>query len=311
LHLYIDSLPITEEMENVLTLVSLEKRFGKIQAVSDLSLQVNKGNVYGFLGPNGSGKTTALGIVLGVVRATSGSFSWFNEPNHKIQRKRIGAILELPLFYPYLSLVNNLKIFASIKEAPFEDIERTLKIVDLWDRRLSRFKTLSLGMKQRLALASALLGNPEVLIFDEPTNGLDPTGIAEVREMIIRIANQGTTIILASHLLDEVQKTCSHVAVLRNGKKLFDGQVEDVLGFSDTIEISSNNMMLLEIALQEYMGVTNVRREGNILVMNLKQDITPLDLNSYLTEKEIVVTHLLNRRRSLEEQFIEILKRKE
>lgn len=298
-------------MENVLTLVSLEKRFGKIQAVSDLSLQVDKGSVYGVLGPNGSGKTTTLGIVLGVVKATSGSYSWFNEPNQKTQRKRIGAILEQPFFYPYLSLINNLKIFARIKDVPFEDIGRVLKIVDLGDRRLSRFKTLSLGMKQRLALASALLGNPEVLIFDEPTNGLDPTGIAEVREMIIRIANQGTTIILASHLLDEVQKTCSHVAVLRNGKKLFDGQVGEVLGSSDTVEISSNNMMLLEIALQENRDVTNLRREGKILVMNLKRNITTHELSSYLAEKEIVVTHLVNRKRSLEEQFIEILKQKE
>lgn len=298
-------------MENVLTLVSLEKRFGKIQAVSDLSLQVDKGSVYGVLGPNGSGKTTTLGIVLGVVKATSGSYSWFNEPNQKTQRKRIGAILEQPFFYPYLSLINNLKIFARIKDVPFEDIGRVLKIVDLGDRRLSRFKTLSLGMKQRLALASALLGNPEVLIFDEPTNGLDPTGIAEVREMIIRIANQGTTIILASHLLNEVQKTCSHVAVLRNGRKLFDGKVGEGLGSSDTVEISSNNMMLLEIALKEYSDVSNLRREGKFLVLNLKQNITTHELSSYLAEKEIVVTHLVNRKRSLEEQFIEILKQKE
>jgi ABC-2 type transport system ATP-binding protein len=298
-------------MESLLTLVSVEKRFGKIKAVSDLSLQVDKGSVYGVLGPNGSGKTTTLGIVLGVIKATSGSYRWFNEPNQKTQRKRIGAILEQPFFYPYLSLINNLKIFARIKDVPFEDIGRVLKIVDLWDRRLSRFKTLSLGMKQRLALASALLGKPEVLIFDEPTNGLDPTGIAEVREMIIRIANQGTTIILASHLLDEVQKTCSHVAVLRNGKKLFDGQVGEVLGSSDTVEISSNNMMLLETTLQENRDVTNLRREGKFLVMNLKRNITTHELSSYLVEKEIVVTHLVNRKRSLEEQFIEILKQKE
>ena len=210
-------------MEKVLTISGLQKNYGKIHAVNDLSLSVERGSVYGILGPNGSGKTTTLAIILGVVNSNGGSYSWFGNENSKNDRKRIGAILEQPLFYPYLTAEKNLQIVASIKGVEYSDIERVLKIVELFERKDSKFRTFSYGMKQRLAIASALLGNPEVLIFDEPTNGLDPKGIAEIRELIIKIAKQGITILLASHLLDEVQKTCSHVAVLKSGKKLYEG----------------------------------------------------------------------------------------
>ncbi|MCB0823741.1 MAG: ABC transporter ATP-binding protein [Bacteroidales bacterium] len=294
-------------MENVLTISNLDKRYGKIHAVNNLSIAVEKGSVYGILGPNGSGKTTTLGIVLGVVNSGGGSFSWFNEPNSKQNRKRIGAILEQPLFYPYLSALNNLKIVADIKQVSYDDIERVLKIVDLWERKDSKFKTFSYGMKQRLAIASALLGNPEVLIFDEPTNGLDPRGIAEIRELIIDIARQGITIILASHLLDEVQKTCSHVVVLHKGEKLFEGKVEDVLNLSNTVEVASNNAQILEIALNEFGKINEMKRNGEQFLLSLSEGITTTDLNTYLIDKGIIVSHLSVRKKSLEEQFLELL----
>ena len=294
-------------MENVLTISNLDKRYGKIHAVNNLSIAVEKGSVYGILGPNGSGKTTTLGIVLGVVNSGGGSFSWFNEPNSKQNRKRIGAILEQPLFYPYLSALNNLKIVADIKQVSYDDIERVLKIVDLWERKDSKFKTFSYGMKQRLAIASALLGNPEVLIFDEPTNGLDPRGIAEIRELIIDIARQGITIILASHLLDEVQKTCSHVVVLHKGEKLFEGKVEDVLNLSNTVEVASNNAQILEIALNEFGKINEMKRNGEQILLSLSEGITTTDLNTYLIDKGIIVSHLSVRKKSLEEQFLELL----
>ena len=298
-------------MEQILTISNLNKRYGKIHAVNDLSLEITKGSVYGILGPNGSGKTTTLGIILSVINADSGSFIWFNEPNSKANRKRIGAILEQPIFYPYLTAEKNLQIFANIKNAPYNDIERVLKIVELYDRKNSKFRTYSYGMKQRLAIAAALLGNPEVLIFDEPTNGLDPRGIAEIRELILTIAQKGITILLASHLLDEVQKVCSHVAVLKEGKALFAGKVSDVLNISDTLEVASNNMDLLKLALKENSQIIDVNPELEILVIKLKDGYSSYDLNNYLISKGIVVTHLAMRKKSLENQFLELLTKAE
>ena len=298
-------------MEQILTISNLNKKYGKIHAVNNLSLEISKGSVFGILGPNGSGKTTTLGIILSVINANSGSFSWFNEPNSKTNRKRIGAILEQPIFYPYLTAEKNLQIIANIKNVHYDDIERVLKVIELYDRKNSKFRTYSYGMKQRLAIAAALLGNPEVLIFDEPTNGLDPRGIAEIREIIIQIAQQGITIILASHLLDEVQKTCSHVAVLKEGKTLFTGKVSDILNISDTVEVSSNNIELLILSLKENSNIEDIKPESEILVIKLKDGFTSYDLNNYLIGKGIVLTHLAMRKKSLENQFLELLKEAE
>jgi len=298
-------------LEQVLTISNLNKSYGKLHAVKNLSLEITKGSVFGILGPNGSGKTTTLGIILSVINADSGSFSWFNEPNSKANRKKIGAILEQPIFYPYLTAEKNLQIFANIKNAPYSDIERVLKVVELYNRKDSKFRTYSYGMKQRLAIASALLGSPEVLIFDEPTNGLDPRGIAEIRALILQIAQQGITILLASHLLDEVQKVCSHVAVLKEGKALFAGKVNDVLNIADKIEVSSNNLEILKFALHENDQIIDVVQELDNLVIKLKEGYSSYDLNSYLISKGIVVTHLSVRKKSLENQFLEILTKAE
>jgi len=294
-------------LKTILSIQNLNKRYGKIHAVNDLSFEIEKGSVYGILGPNGSGKTTTLSIILGVVHSDSGSFSWFGQIPSKESRKRIGAILEHPIFYPYMSAEDNLKIIADIKGVDPADINRVLKVVELSERKDSKFKTFSYGMKQRLAIAGALLGSPEVLIFDEPTNGLDPKGIAEIRELIIDIAKQGITIILASHLLDEVQKICSHVLVLRKGKKLFSGKVDEVLNVADTIEIASEDLQKLQLSLENIDFISNVKKEGDILTANIQAGKTTYDLNKVLVNLNIIVTHLSKRKRSLEKQFLELV----
>ena len=228
-------------METILSLKNLDKKFGRVHAVNNLSFDIQKGNVYGILGPNGSGKSTTLGIILNVVNKTSGEFSWFdgNLSTHQALKK-VGAIIERPNFYPYMTAIQNLSLICKIKDISTEKIEEKLKIVNLFERRNSKFKTYSLGMKQRLAIASALLNNPEILILDEPTNGLDPQGIHEIREIIQKIAKNGTTILLASHLLDEVEKVCSHVVVIRDGVKLYSGRVDKMSASHGLFELNTN-----------------------------------------------------------------------
>src|SRR6187402_1356716 len=230
--------------EIILKTEQLTKRFSRrILAVDGLDLEVPRGQVFGLLGPNGSGKTTTLGMILGVISLTNGSFSWFGEGDHYTIRKRIGAILEQPNFYPFLSARQNLVVHSRIKDIRKPDIDGLLKLVGLSERANDPFKTYSLGMKQRLAIASAMIANPDVLIFDEPTNGLDPLGIAEIRQLILDIRDMNKTIVLASHLLDEVQKVCSHFAVLRKGKKIYAGSVQEALYSSNTVSVGAENII--------------------------------------------------------------------
>jgi ABC-2 type transport system ATP-binding protein len=291
----------------ILSINNLTKYYGKLKALDNLSLEVYPGQILGFLGPNGSGKTTTLGILLGILEATSGTFSWFGkEPTHE-QRKKIGALLETPLFYPYLSGYDNLKIIAAIKDAAPSEINEVLKVVSLEDRKNSKFKTYSLGMKQRLAIAAALLGNPEVMILDEPTNGLDPTGIVEIRDLIVSIAKRGMTIVLASHLLDEVEKICTHVVVLEKGKKLHAGSVSGVLRSSITMELAAYDMDNLQRALEEeeFVSVTSI--ENGLLIAELTRKVEPAEINRLLANKGIYVSHLTSRKKSLENYFLELL----
>lgn len=291
----------------VLSIQGLTKRYGSITAVNNLDLEIERGSVFGILGPNGSGKTTTLGALLDVICPDSGTFSWFGGLPEKAQRKKIGAILEVPLFYPYLSGKQNLQIIAKIKDLPGDDIDHALKAVDLYDRRDSRFKTYSLGMKQRLAVAATLIGNPEVLILDEPTNGLDPRGIAEIRNIIIEVASRGVTIILASHILDEVQKTCTHMAVLERGKKLFSGHVDEVLNDAQWVELAADNMAGLQLALKQAGFVENIQEEGDKYIVKLNSATSQAELNSFFFNKGIVLTHLALRKKSLEKYFLELL----
>jgi len=293
-------------LESVLSIKNLTKKYGRITAVNDLSLEIQKGTVFGLLGPNGSGKTTTLGIILDVINKTDGEYRWFGETPSKVHRKKIGAILENPIFYPYLSASDNLKIVAKIKEVSEDNIENVLKQVDLYERRDDKFKTYSLGMKQRLSIASALLCNPEVMILDEPTNGLDPQGIAEIRGLIIEIAKSGKTIILASHLLDEVQKVCSHFAVLKKGKMIYTGLVEDVSKGDETIEVSSDEEYFDQV-LAEYKGIKSLHKDHDKWQLSLMEGHSSKTLNKYLIEKNVVVSHLVTLKKSLEKQFLEVL----
>lgn len=293
-------------METVLSIEQLTKNFGKLCAVSQLNLEVKGGQVFGILGPNGSGKTTTLGMLMGVVNPTSGSFSWFGEPGSHRTRKRIGAVLEHPIFYPYLSGQQNLEVNAMIKGAPAASIAKVLDTVELTARKDDKYRTYSLGMKQRLAIASALLNDPVVLILDEPTNGLDPMGIAEIREIIKKIAADGKTIILASHLLDEVQKVCTHFAVLKRGKLMHCGPVDDVGKGEELVEIAAYHDDL-HVLLQEFPGAASVKKDNQHFVVMMKDGMHSHDLNRFLFEKGIVASHLATRKKSLEKQFLEIL----
>lgn len=293
-------------METVLSTQKLTKNFGKLCAVNQLDLEVKRGQVFGMLGPNGSGKTTTLGMLMGVVNPSAGSFTWFGEEATHHTRKKIGAVLEHPIFYPYLSGQKNLELNAMIKGANPKNISRVLETVELTPRRDDKYRTYSLGMKQRLAIASALISDPIILILDEPTNGLDPMGIAEIREVIKKIAADGKTIILASHLLDEVQKVCTHFAVLRRGTLMHTGPVDDVGKGEELVEVQAYHDDL-GVLLQEFIGSGTIKKENGIFQVAMKDGFHSTDLNRFLLEKGIVASHLATRKKSLEKQFLEIL----
>jgi ABC-2 type transport system ATP-binding protein len=296
-------------LETILSLKDLTKKYGALTAVDSLSFTIEKGNVYGILGPNGSGKSTTLGMVLNVVNKTSGEFAWFggNTETHEALKK-VGAIIEHPNFYPYMTAVQNLALVCKIKDVPSDKIEEKLEIVNLLDRKDSKFKTFSLGMKQRLAIASALLNDPEILILDEPTNGLDPQGIHQIREIIRKIAAGGTTILLASHLLDEVEKVCSHVVIIRNGKKLYSGPVDAINASHGFFELQAKNMQLLQDLLIAHPGIENVTVKENVATAILKEPMEAEAINEYLFEKGLPLSYLVKRKESLEEQFLELTK---
>lgn len=297
-------------METILKITNLNKIFNKhLQAVKNVSFEIKKGNVYGILGPNGSGKSTTLGIVLNVVNKTSGDFEWFGgKSNTHDALKKVGAIIERPNFYPYMTAKENLELVCKIKGTPLSKVDEKLELVGLLERKNDKFRTYSLGMKQRLAIASALLNDPEILILDEPTNGLDPQGIRQIRDIIRIIASQGTTILLASHLLDEVEKVCSHVVVLRKGEMLYQGSVHDMIENNSFFELKSNDIVRLKTVLDQQAFVENTMEEDGKLLVYLKQDIAAQELNSYLFQQNIVLEHLVKRKNSLEEQFLELTK---
>ena len=295
-------------METILSIKNLDKKYGKVHAVNNLSFDIKKGNVYGILGPNGSGKSTTLGIILNVVNKTSGSFSWFdNKLSTHEALKKVGAIIERPNFYPYMTAVQNLKLICKIKGVSNDKINEKLKVVNLYERRDSKFKTYSLGMKQRLAIASALLNDPEILILDEPTNGLDPQGIHEIRQIIKNIAKNGTTILLASHLLDEVEKVCTHVLIIRNGVKLYSGSVHNMVVSNGVIEVKTDNDKdkMVNI-LKNYFEIAAVEVEGDLVTARLENEISASQLNKHLYENGIIVSHLVKRKLSLEQQFLDL-----
>ncbi|MCR5886276.1 ABC transporter ATP-binding protein [Hymenobacter sp. J193] len=292
----------------VLELDHLSKRYGGTEALRDLTLHVPAGSVYGLLGPNGSGKTTTLGIALGVLNPTSGTVRWFGQALSAGSKRRVGALLETPNFYPYLSARQNLQVAAEVKRADARRIDEVLETVGLLGRQHDAFQGFSLGMKQRLALASTLLGQPEVLVLDEPTNGLDPQGIAEVRTLVQRLAAEGKTIILASHLLDEIEKVCTHVAVLQRGQLRAAGAVRDILTSADRVVLRpgpATTAAALTQALARLPWVSDVQPEADgRLSAVLAPEQHPAALNEALFSQGIILAGLELRHRSLETQFL-------
>ncbi|WP_027386181.1 ABC transporter ATP-binding protein [Chryseobacterium gregarium] len=298
-------------MEKILSVKNLTKKF-KRTVVNNISFDVERGNVYGLLGPNGSGKSTTFGMLLSTINPTSGEWYWFGKKGTDPDTlKKIGAIIEQPNFYPYLSAETNLKIVAEIKETPQKRIDEVLQTVGLLERKKDAFKTFSLGMKQRLAIASAMLNNPEVMILDEPTNGLDPEGIIQIREIISNIAKQGITIIIASHLLDEIEKICSHVIVLKEGNSIYSGRVDEITANNGYFELKADNNTLLMSALEELKWFTAVKQDGDVLKAQIRDDasISASNLNQKLAEKGIFLSHLNKKKMSLESQFLELVKK--
>ena len=296
-------------MQQILSLKNISKYYGRIRALNNVSFDVPEGSVYGILGPNGSGKTTLLGIVMDVLKANGGTYSWFGETPSEKQRQQIGSLLETPNFYHYLSGEKNLRIAAAIRERGINDLPHVLELVRLTERKHSKFSTYSLGMKQRLAIASCLLGNPSVLVFDEPTNGLDPTGIAEIRSLIRQLAGEGKTIILASHLLDEVEKVCTHVAILQKGVLITAGNVNEVLVNEELVELGSPDLQKLQQVLGSMDTVKQVKQAEQVLQVYFSGPTPGLDaINQYCFDRGIVLNHLVIRKRSLESKFIELTK---
>ena len=294
-------------MSSVLVVNGIIKFYGRIRALNNVSFEVPQGSVFGILGPNGSGKTTLLSIILDVLKANNGKFLWFGHPGSPDQRKKIGSLLETPNFYHYLSAVDNLKVTQSISGRGNEkDIDDVLKKVKLYERRKSRFKSYSLGMKQRLAIAAALLGDPKVLVLDEPTNGLDPVGIAEIRELIVELRNSGHTIIMASHLLDEVEKVCTHVAILKTGDLITTGEVNEVLQDEDIVEVSAADLNVLANVLRQFSSNISIN-VSNTIQFSLPKGTARLDeINSFCFSKGIVLNHLLLKKKRLEARFFEL-----
>ncbi len=295
-------------MDRILNIRNLSKSYGVIKALDNLNLEVKRGDIYGILGPNGSGKTTTLGIILSILKADSGSYEWFGGQFGSNPRKKIGAILETPNFYPYKTGIDNLKIVAKIKGIKDFDFDEVMRLVNLEHRKMSKFRTYSLGMKQRLAIAATMIGNPEVVIFDEPTNGLDPKGIAEVRNILKRVAESGRSVIMASHILDEVEKICSHVAIIKNGKLLSAGMVGELLTDNYLIEIGAFNDEKLEQFFDNFKPIRKTSKKDNYWICTVDKN-TPVELISRkVFDTGLILSHFVVRKQSLEEEFLTITK---
>ncbi len=296
-------------MSVVLSIKNVAKSYGAVKALNGVSFDIPQGSVFGILGPNGSGKTTLLGIVMDVLKANSGEFLWFGQPGASPdQRKKIGSLLETPNFYSYLSGVDNLKITQAISgRGSKKEIDEVLKKVNLHQRRFSSFKSYSLGMKQRLAIGAALLGSPRVLVLDEPTNGLDPVGISEIRNLIIELNEQGHTIIMASHLLDEVEKVCTHAAILKTGNLITTGHVEDIMMDEDVVEVSAADLHKLAALLQNIGAAVTIDEKTKTVQLALPKGSSRLDeINQYCFNNGVVLTQLILRKKRLETRFFEL-----
>lgn len=284
----------------ILTLEALSKTYGSVQALDRVSFEVPAGGIFGLLGPNGSGKTSLLGVVLGILQASSGQFRW----QSGLAR---GCLLETPNFYPYLNGAENLALVAHLRGKGRESIPRVLEQVGLASFPAMPFAKYSLGMKQRLAIGSSLLGNPEVVVLDEPTNGLDPAGIADVREVIRGVARDGRSVVLASHLLDEVEKVCTHVAILKKGRLLACGSLAEVLRDEDSLEVQSSDLEGLRRALEAHPLQPRLKvLDGMLSAQFPAGQTSTAEVNRYCMEAGHCLSHLVLRKKTLESRFLEL-----
>lgn len=287
--------------------VDLTKRYGSRLAVDSISLEVHRGEIFGFLGPNGAGKTTTIGMLLGVIRPTSGVVRLLDGKTENLHKARrgIGSTVERPNLYPHLSGLENLKVVASIKGVPASRIQDALHLTGIWERRRDICRTYSLGMKQRLALAAAVLGDPELVILDEPMNGLDPAGVRDIREIVLELAASGKTVFLSSHLLSEVDRVCDRVAVLKAGRIIYTGPVAEMTASGCEVEVGGSDLTETLRVARSYPNASSVRQDGSLIVMNL----TEADLGrltEFFAVRGIYVTHLCKRGRSLETAFLDL-----
>ncbi|MCC8035213.1 MAG: ATP-binding cassette domain-containing protein [Rikenellaceae bacterium] len=294
---------------NILTVSNISKRYGRVQALDGVSFEVPRGSIFGILGPNGSGKTTLLGITTDCVNADSGTYRLFEDGATPVNllRRRIGTLLETPCFYPYLPATDNLRIACLRKGVDPKHIGGVLEKVGLYRRRDSRFASYSLGMKQRLGIASALLGDPELLILDEPLNGLDPEGIAEIRALILELGASGHTVVMASRLLDEVEKVCTHVAILKSGRLLSVGKVDEITAEGDIVELAAADTQgLCALLKRENIG-RKIAVDGGIVTVLFAGKADTAYLNELCHRNGIVLTRLLLRKQSMESIFLEVV----
>jgi len=295
--------------DSILEIRNLTKNYGSLRALDSLNLHVRQGEIYGLLGPNGSGKTTTLSIVMGILKETGGDYYWFNrKPSHG-SRLKIGSLIEDPNFYPYLTLYDNLKIITRIKEIPESQINHSLGVTGLLKRKYSKFSTLSSGLKQRLAIAAVLVGDPEVLILDEPTKSLDPEGFSDLRNIIQKEAEKGKTIILSSHILDEVEKVCTHVGILKSGELITQGKVEDILSGKEVVFISSEEPEKTSKLLDKCPFIEKYeRQDSKEYKLLLNKEGSPSELNKYFFDQGIILSKLVKQKNTLESEFLQLMK---
>jgi ABC-2 type transport system ATP-binding protein len=281
----------------------LTKRYGQRSAVDDVSLSVRRGEVYGFLGPNGAGKTTTLRMLLGLVAPTTGTVSVLGRPPGDPQSlARVGSLVEAPAFYPYLSGQDNLRVIARYAGLPVSRIAEVLRSVDLADRARDKFATYSLGMKQRLGVAAALLKDPELVILDEPTNGLDPAGMRDMRRLLRALGADGRTVLLSSHLLGEVQQICDRVGVIDRGRMVAESTVEELRGGTELI-VAATPSDLARAELESMSEVEAVRTFEGALRVRTDDRHTAL-INRTLVAAGVAVTELRRDERQLEDVFL-------
>ena len=303
--------------DTVIQTNGLTKRYGRVLAVDGLSLSVPRGRIFGLLGPNGSGKTTLMSMLLGLVRPTAGSFTLFGAPPERggLERQlhRIGALIETPTFYPYMSGRNNLAYFQGISGQDIsgrgdpKELDLLLEQVGLGDRGGDKFQTYSLGMKQRLGLAYTLLGDPELLVLDEPTNGMDPAGMAEVRELIRGLAGENRTVILSSHLLNEVELLCDSVAILSHGRLIAQGDVAELLQErgQPQVRLRTTDDRKANQILTALDWVDSVSAANGYLVAGVAPDRS-WEITAALGRNNVYVAEMTSAQMSLEQYFLDI-----